>query len=512
MASEPGDGYAEDPDDLLGDELDGPPEEQPPFAEEVPDLAAAEAAGIAIDPLVIYESTGRDRDGEVQCRFVWQAVRVAAGPEQFVKARFLFSSDPYWDWWTSSPGVAGAIRPGALIHVCTEEPCLVGAPRNCQEVVHITDAQPLQPRDVKELYDVFLATNPDAVWPLDLLGPAGGQRPPALRRPARPKPGARPKAEAAPPGAAPFDEALGGIATPRGSEAILDDEASRELLKGKLTAARDRFEAAKRPRAVPEPPPVEAAGDPLGGGAKPKKRGLAEVLAERLAKVPRGAGPEPARGSRDAAPAEGGDAGAGGGSAQELATALIAVMKSTAAQAVGGSEAASDPFSSAEGGGLPRGLATKRAHCRKLAKEAPGKLSEATLAEMADFLGAMEGETAVDPTSALVLRWLLTVYAPQNPVKHIGVPVYRELRTLAEAIDLLLQGKVTQALDVLTQRMKAVQVAVGDGHWGAAKWLELIPAKDEPTTLRNDEEEMIRSIELGELKLEELTAKLRRPG
>ena len=58
--------------------------------------------------------------------------------------------------------------------------------------------------------------------------------------------------------------------------------------------------------------------------------------------------------------------------------------------------------------------------------------------------------------------------------------------------------------------MKATQVAISDGHWDAAKWLELIPAKDEPTTLRN-EEEMIRSIELGELKLEELTARLRKP-
>eukprot|EP00959_Pyramimonas_sp_CCMP1952_P466806 9490569-Pyramimonas_sp.AAC.1 len=76
-----------------------------------------------------------------------------------------------------------------------------------------------------------------------------------------------------------------------------------------------------------------------------------------------------------------------------------------------------------------------------MAQDQPGRLSELTLMQMAEFLGAVDGDAAEDPTSALVLRYLLTIYLPQNPAQQIGVAAYREMRTLAESIDFFFQGR-----------------------------------------------------------------------
>eukprot|EP00959_Pyramimonas_sp_CCMP1952_P218025 4559842-Pyramimonas_sp.AAC.1 len=68
---------------------------------------------------------------------------------------------------------------------------------------------------------------------------------------------------------------------------------------------------------------------------------------------------------------------------------------------------------------------------------------------MADFLGSQEGGAAVDATGPIALWYLVTIYLPQHPVKEIGVQTHRVLRTLAEAVDLLMQGKVAHACDLI---------------------------------------------------------------
>ena len=192
---------------------------------------------------------------------------------------------------------------------------------------------------------------------------------------------------------------------------------------------------------------------------------------------------------------------------------LMALLKALQGAARGSDDAAfsgEGGVSTADGDLLPKGLASRRAHCRKLALEHPGRLAEMSLAQMAEYLGSQDGSAAVDPHGPNVLRFLLSVYLPQHPVREIGAEIYREMRTLAEALDLLLQGRTAAVADILAQRFKAIQVAVNDGDWSAAKWLELIPPRDQPLALRNEEEEMIRSIQHGELKLEELASRLRK--
>ena len=194
------------------------------------------------------------------------------------------------------------------------------------------------------------------------------------------------------------------------------------------------------------------------------------------------------------------------GGMRELAQALVMAIREGKEAAAG--ELGGDGLGSTDPAGVPRDLATKRAFCRRMAASLPGRLTELRLQQMADFLGSSEGLAAVDATGPLALRYLLTIYLPQHPVREIGVQTYRELRTLAEAVDLLVQGKTAHACDLIVQRLKAVQVATTDGSWAAAKWLELIPPRDEPTAIRSEEEGLIRSIQLGEMKLDELAARL----
>ncbi|CAK0822340.1 unnamed protein product [Prorocentrum cordatum] len=464
--------------------------------------APVEDGPVPIVPLAVaqgrcYCSTGYTAGGLEQCRFAWRALRVSSAepPLRFVKAEFLFSDDGYWDWWASHPG----------------QPSAMTGPGTCTELIHVSDGAELGLGDLRALFVECQETNPEAAWPAASLGPLV-----AAAAPARPaavaKAAGRPPAAAgpprAPPGAAPFDDFLSvrGSSRGPGSELAAGEEAAAAGgLGGKLEGARVRFEEGKRAAGD-----VNLDGFPLGaeaaGEGPVKKRSLGDLLVERAAKLKRAASDAAPRGSGDPVPDRAlPGAGPSGGMA-ELAQALVMAIREgkegPPGDGGGGGLGSSDPAA------VPRDLATKRAFCRRMAAASPGRLTELSLQQMADFLGSQEGEAAVDATGPIALRYLLTIYLPQHPVKEIGVQTYRELRTLAEAVDLLMQGKAAHACDLIVQRLKALLVATTDGSWAAAKWLELIPPRDEPTAIRSEEEELIRSIQLGEMKLDELPARL----
>ncbi|CAK0851911.1 unnamed protein product [Prorocentrum cordatum] len=81
-------------------------------------------------------------------------------------------------------------------------------------------------------------------------------------------------------------------------------------------------------------------------------------------------------------------------------------------------------------------------------------------------------EIAVDPQGAIVLLRLLAVDLPQHPVRGIGAPARRDLQTLAQALDLLVQGRSAASADLLARRFKSLQVVLHAGNWSGAKWLE----------------------------------------
>jgi hypothetical protein len=164
----------------------------------------------------------------------------------------------------------------------------------------------------------------------------------------------------------------------------------------------------------------------------------------------------------------------------------------------------SGAFGGSPDGGVPAGLAAKRAHYRRVAAEHPGRLFRAGLTTMAEQLSPLDGGEYSSEVPPIVLKYLLTTFLPQNPVKAIGSDMYRQLRTIAEAMDALIEGRVPAALDLLMQRFKACQLSLQDRSWTAARWLELIPATEGQSAVSPADEELAQQITLAELRLSKL--------
>ncbi|CAE7606234.1 unnamed protein product [Symbiodinium sp. CCMP2592] len=117
----------------------------------------------------------------------------------------------------------------------------------------------------------------------------------------------------------------------------------------------------------------------------------------------------------------------------------------------------------------------KALQLRKLAEDKPGKLLLTTLQGLHEQLGAATGEASDDPLSPIMVRYLLTMVMPSFPSKLGGSEKYRELRTLCQALDCLLRGKVDSAGDILVQRFKSLVMGLRDGTERFGHYLELIP-------------------------------------
>ena len=68
----------------------------------------------------------------------------------------------------------------------------------------------------------------------------------------------------------------------------------------------------------------------------------------------------------------------------------------------------------------------------------------------------------------------MTTVLDRGP-KEIGMRNRRELRTLAEALDLLLEGDPLRAADVLMARFSSVELASTEQSWAVSQHLELVP-------------------------------------
>ena len=112
------------------------------------------------------------------------------------------------------------------------------------------------------------------------------------------------------------------------------------------------------------------------------------------------------------------------------------------------------------------------------ARKKPGMLLKSGLTQMAKFLTIRTGGTDEEASRGWrdqrVGAYLNQVLFTQHSQEKLGLRNVRELVTLAEAIDLLMEGQFAAVGDVLMQRMKAVESSVTDG-WQMASHQELIP-------------------------------------
>jgi len=94
--------------------------------------------------------------------------------------------------------------------------------------------------------------------------------------------------------------------------------------------------------------------------------------------------------------------------------------------------------------------------------------------------GGLTSETIEQLTTlqGVVTNYLTVGLGPSaaSQGKPLGMRNEREMRTLAESLDALLNGDLGRAGDIMMQRFRACEVNAIEGDWGMAKHLELIPA------------------------------------
>eukprot|EP00971_Amphidinium_carterae_P091123 1803697-Amphidinium_carterae.1 len=113
---------------------------------------------------------------------------------------------------------------------------------------------------------------------------------------------------------------------------------------------------------------------------------------------------------------------------------------------------------------------------QKIAKATPGKLAHGYLTEMYKqshmSLGLADQTESDFPRVAVF--YLTTVLTRRLPNLTQNMRSWREAQTLAGVLDCLSSGEVCQAMDIVCQRLKALELATSQGHWQQARWLELL--------------------------------------
>ena len=150
----------------------------------------------------------------------------------------------------------------------------------------------------------------------------------------------------------------------------------------------------------------------------------------------------------------------------------------------------------------------KRMVYRRLAKQKPGVLLMRALKLMREQVTSLTGEDDADELSPICVRFFLSVFLPNY--RHLNESVLREVRTLCEALDGLLRGRTMEIGDLLAMRLKAVMLAAQEGSWSVAKHLELLPPLQKNLPISQDEEMLLRKVQAGEMKIEELIAKIKK--
>ncbi len=120
----------------------------------------------------------------------------------------------------------------------------------------------------------------------------------------------------------------------------------------------------------------------------------------------------------------------------------------------------------------------------------PGRLTSRLLLKMQNLL-AKEGapinqERPGNMTPATATAYLLTVLIPTHREK-MGVRLLREMRTIAGAVDEIARGHPEEAGDILSQRLKALELQLVDNSWQRAQFLELIPQEGAGLSERSEQ-------------------------
>ena len=134
---------------------------------------------------------------------------------------------------------------------------------------------------------------------------------------------------------------------------------------------------------------------------------------------------------------------------------------------------------------LPKGVE----RLRRVHQDHPGRLASLTLLRLQELLQrAQGGGSAVEQNKlpAVARAYLHQIYFQAHGREALGLRNVKEMITLATAIDLICGNDGLRALDVLVQRLKALEVAQSQGGWTQASQLELIMTTDQTAVFRQE--------------------------
>ena len=130
---------------------------------------------------------------------------------------------------------------------------------------------------------------------------------------------------------------------------------------------------------------------------------------------------------------------------------------------------------------LPRGVERLR--------RIQGKLASLTLLRLQEVLLRAQGGGPAQQRSrvpGVARAYLRQIYFAQRGVDQLGPGNTKELLTMATAVDYICQNDSLRALDVLLQRLKALEVAQSQGNWSQAAELELVMTHDQTAIFRQE--------------------------
>ena len=163
---------------------------------------------------------------------------------------------------------------------------------------------------------------------------------------------------------------------------------------------------------------------------------------------------------------------------------------------------------SSEESGFQRPPTRGGADIWKLAKKNPGKLLRSGMEEMSRYLADRvgDGQEEIRWDQRRVMAYVNQILLVGHQGGSPGVRNQREAVTLGTAIDLLLNGSLASLGDLLMQRLKALETAMQEQNWQAARHQELISPQSASLT-NTGEREMASRTELRMMKLKAATMK-----
>ena len=134
----------------------------------------------------------------------------------------------------------------------------------------------------------------------------------------------------------------------------------------------------------------------------------------------------------------------------------------------------------------------------------PGELLAGGVKRVRGILSAIHGEEATKSEGQRLFSFYFRVYLRPR-LGDVGPHSDREMTTLVEALDSLLEGNTARTGDILVTRLKALEEAARSGNWSMAQQFEAV-AQDDFGLITDGERQHAATLQLRAARLRETTS------